>query len=196
MAKRTGDKYTAILDAAVRVIATHGYHGAQMSRIARTAGVAIGTLYLYFDNKQDLLLSLFRERLGGIIAAAKSRMDVACDPRDKLRQLVEYHLRALGHDWEFAVVTQIELRQPERGMRRQITEIMRQYFAVIDGVVSEGQAAGVFRRDLDPKLMRNLIFGTLDQQVTAWVMSGGRFDLTELVEPITGMFLDGVATEK
>lgn len=193
MSRRTGDKARAIMDAAVSVFAEQGYHQAQMARIARVAGVAGGTIYLYFRNKQDLLISLFRDRLGRLIERCLSESEGFTDPIDRLRAFVAHHLGALGANREFAVVTQIELRQADPEIRRAISEIMRGYFAVIDGIIADGQASGCIRPEIPPRLIRNMIFGTLDQLVTAWVISGASYDLAALAEPTSDMLLGGIA---
>ncbi len=191
MAQKGGDKYAAILDAAQTIIARQGYHRSQISRIAAEAGVAAGTVYLYFQNKPDLLVSLFRNRLGVLIERARSSLLEVSDPREKLRIFIGHHLHWLGCDKDLAAVTQIELRQAEPDVQRQISEIMKGYFEVIDGIVEEGQRQGLFRQ-VDSRQVRNMVFGTIDQTVTAWVLSGNRFDLEALAEPTFELIAGGV----
>lgn len=191
MAIKGGDKYAAILDAAQAVIARHGYHRSQISRIAAEAGVAAGTVYLYFENKPDLLISLFRARLGVLIEWARTSLFEHADPREKLRRFIGQHLHWLANDKELAAVTQIELRQAEPDVQHRISEIMKGYFQVIDEIVEEGQRQGLFRR-VDSRQIRNMIFGTIDQTATAWVLSGNRFDLEALAEPTYQLIAGGV----
>lgn len=191
MGQRVGDKYAAILDAAESVIASQGYHRAQISRIAQEAGVAAGTVYLYFQNKSDLLVCLFRDRLGLLIEEARSGYSGVEDAREKLRIFIAGHLRALARRRELALVTQIEMRQADKEVQHQISQIMKGYFHVIDEIILEGQAGGLFR-EADPRQIRNLVFGTLDQTVTAWVLSGFKFDLEALAEPTYALIADGV----
>lgn len=191
MATRGGDKYAAILDAAQRVIAQNGYHRAQISRIAAEAGVAAGTVYLYFQNKPDLLICLFRERLGMMIREARESIAGASDAREKLKSFIASHFRVLGTSSDLAAVTQIEMRQADTGVQQQISQMTKGYLQVIDEIVLEGQAQGILRR-VDPRQVRNLIFGTLDQTVTAWVMAKFRFDLQVLAEPTFALIAGGV----
>src|SRR4051794_14081424 len=72
--KKNKPKYMQIIDAAVVVIAEHGYHQAQVSKIAKQAGVADGTIYLYFKNKEDILISLFEEKMGTYIEKIEAMM--------------------------------------------------------------------------------------------------------------------------
>lgn len=192
MAQRSGDKYAAILDAAQAVIARQGYQGAQISRIAAEAGVAAGTVYLYFKNKPDLLVCLFRERLGGLIEQARDYLAKATDPREMLRRFIRSHLKSLAACQDLAVVTQIEMRQAETDVQREISQIMKGYFTVIDEIIIEGQRTGLFTKAVDHKQIRNVVFGTLDQTVTAWVLSGFQFDLEALAEPTYRLITGGV----
>lgn len=195
MAVRSGGKYAAILDAAEHVIAQQGYHAAQISRIAAEAGVAAGTVYLYFKNKADLLICLFRERLKLLIEEMRTSVDSARDPREKIRRVVQQHFVSLGRRPDLAAVTQIEMRQADTGVQQQISALMKGWFQVVDEVIAEGQAAGLFTRKVPAKQIRNLIYGTLDQTVTAWVLSGRRFDLEALVDSTYMLIMYGMAQE-
>ncbi|WP_139491563.1 TetR/AcrR family transcriptional regulator [Brevibacillus dissolubilis] len=192
MAKKTGEKYQAIINAAVRVIAQHGYHNAQVSRIAREAKVADGTIYLYFENKDDILISLFNEKMGQFIATCRDLCNKADTVEQKIYVLVHSHLSQLANDKEFSVVTQIELRQSNPVVSKGIGEVLKQYFSLIDDVIREGVEAGVFRDDVDVRLARTMVFGTLDQTVTAWVMRQCKHDLVSQVDPIHNLFLNGL----
>lgn len=192
MSTRSGDKYAAILDAAQHVIARQGYHNAQISRIAAEAGVAAGTVYLYFENKPDLLICLFRERLKLLVSEIKEAIGDAADPREKLRRAIAQHLRSLGTRPELAAVTQIEMRQADTQVQQRISALMQDWFGVIDQIIAEGQASRLFTREVPSKQIRNLIFGTLDQTVTAWVMSGYKFDIQALAEPTYRLIAHGV----
>lgn len=192
MGKRVGDKYQALIDAAVQVFAEHGYHNAQISRIAQAAGVAGGTVYLYFKNKQDLLVSVFQERLGCLVRDTEAKLAQVDDPREKLAVFVRQHYEALDKDPAFATVTQVELRQSDPEIRVAISRVMKDYFNIIDRIVAEGQRSGAIRKDLSPRMVRNLIFGTLDQNVTAWVLSGRKHHLVSLAEPTYQLFAEGI----
>lgn len=182
MAQRgAGDKLTAILDAAEVVFARQGYHAAQMARIAQEAGVATGTIYLYVKNKPDLLICLFRDRLAMIVAEARATCSKGATPVEELRLFVANHFRLMARSPGMAMVTQIEMRQAETAVQQEIAAIMQTWFAVIDEIVARGQAAGLFR-PIFPKQIRNMVFGTLDQTVTAWVLSGCKFDLEALTD--------------
>lgn len=192
MAKKTGEKYQAIIDAAVRVIAKHGFHNAQVSRIAREAGVADGTIYLYFENKEDILISLFNEKMGQFIETCRERISAEESVERKLYVLVHAHLGQLASYPEMAIVTQIELRQSNPQVSQGIGDVLKRYFNLIDEIVTEGMETGVFRSDVDVRMARMMIFGTLDETVTSWVMKQCKYNLVSLADPIHNLFLYGL----
>jgi TetR/AcrR family fatty acid metabolism transcriptional regulator len=178
-------RQTAILAAATRAFAAAGYHRTQVARVAREAGVADGTIYLYFRSKQELLVGLFRQGIGAFLDGLEAALAAAPDAAARLGALVAHHLAYLGQRFDLAVVTQVELRQSDPDLRQAIGAIIRPYFDRIERLVGEGCAAGAFDPHLDVKVARRMIFGTLDEQVTAWVRNGGRFDLSALAPEVT-----------
>ncbi|OYD08337.1 TetR/AcrR family transcriptional regulator [Paludifilum halophilum] len=192
MAKRTGEKYEAIIDAAVRVIAKYGYHQAQVSKIAREANVADGTIYLYFENKDDVLISLFNEKMGSFISDVETALDKISSPVEQLRELIRLHLAYLENDHQLAIVTQIELRQSNPEVRKKIGLILKKYLEVIDQVIQSGVEQQLFRSDFDSRTARRMIFGTIDETVTSWIMKDCKYSLMDQVDPILRLFLGGV----
>ncbi|WP_134684738.1 TetR/AcrR family transcriptional regulator [Brevibacillus migulae] len=192
MAKKTGEKYQAIIEAAVTVIAKHGYHNAQVSRIAKEAKVADGTIYLYFENKDDILISLFEEKMGQFIETCRGRIAEADTLEQKLYVLVKSHLGQLAQDPDMAKVTQIELRQSNPEVSKAIMEVVKHYFDLIDEVIVAGIEEGAFRPDIDKRIARMMIFGTLDEAVSSWVMKQCKYDLVSSVDPIHNLFLYGL----
>ncbi|MBX5464497.1 MAG: TetR/AcrR family transcriptional regulator [Clostridia bacterium] len=186
------ERYREILRAAVHVIAARGYHGARISDIAREAGVADGTVYLYFRNKQEVLIAVFRDGIGRYLRNLEERLEGAADAREELGILVETHLGDLGSRREFAQVTQIELRQSDGEIRRAIDAIMDPYFRRIDRIIERGREEGVFLPDVDRRVARRMIFGTLDQCVTSWVMSRHPYDLASIAPEVTRLLLGGL----
>jgi TetR/AcrR family fatty acid metabolism transcriptional regulator len=194
MAKRIGEKYDAIINAAVKVIASNGYHNAKVSQIAKQAGVADGTIYLYFENKDDVLISMFNEKISRFVDDVRSRLAAIDSPEDKLKELVRMHFTFLTTDPNMAIVTQIELRQSDRASRVEIGKVVKTYLDIIDELIEDGVKAGAFRQGMDVRLARKMIFGTLDEMVTSWVMKDMKYDLTALADPIFEMFLKGIST--
>lgn len=193
MAKRTGGKYEAIIEAAVRVIAEHGYHNAQVSKIAREAKVADGTIYLYFKNKDDVLISLFNEKMGSFIACVEDEISKEASPVEQLRKLIQLHFGYLEKDHKLALVTQIELRQANPEVRKGIGKILKRYLNLIEGILEKGIRSGEFCENLDVRIARKMIFGTLDETVTSWIMNDFKYGLFNQADAIHRLFIHGMS---
>ncbi|WP_366922567.1 TetR family transcriptional regulator [Metallumcola ferriviriculae] len=195
MPKRKGEKYEAIIDAAVKIFARHGYYGAQVTKIAKEAGVADGTIYLYFENKEDILISLFTEKMGRFIAAVSQELSSQEDAVEQLHTLVRRHFSHLAADADLAVVTQIELRQSDPQIRQGISQPLKKYFEAIEKVVENGKLTGQFNDWIDVKTARKMIFGTMDEVVTCWVLSQKEYSLLSLVEPVLKILSSGIVAK-
>ncbi|WP_017756053.1 TetR/AcrR family transcriptional regulator [Calidifontibacillus oryziterrae] len=191
--KRNKPKYRQIIDAAVVVIADNGFHQAQVSKIAKKAGVADGTIYLYFKNKEDILISLFEDKMGQFTEKIEEVIAGKSNSVEKLLALVKMHLYQLADDPNLAIVTQIELRQSNTELRVKINEVLKDYIKIIDQVLRQGIEEGLFKENLNVKLARQMIFGTLDEVVTNWVMNEQKYDLREIVEPVHQLLIDGIS---
>jgi TetR/AcrR family fatty acid metabolism transcriptional regulator len=189
--KRNKPKYKQIIDAAVVVIAENGYHAAQVSKIAKTAGVADGTIYLYFKNKEDILVSLFEEKLGLFVEKLENKISSIPSAAEKLYTLVEMHFQHLASDHHYAIVTQLEVRQSNKELRARINEVLKGYLALIDHIVKSGMESAEFNQELDVRLARQMIFGTIDETVTSWVMNDQKYDLLKLVQPVGQLLING-----
>lgn len=192
MAKKTGEKYDAIIEAAVKVIAQHGYHNSQVTKIAREAQVADGTIYLYFENKDDILISVFRTKMTDFVEQVRKKIEEVETAEEKLYQLVHMHFKQIISNHDLAIVTQIELRQSNRKIRKGIGSTLKKYHQLIEEVIEVGIKEGTFHQAIDVRLMRQMIFGTLDETVTSWVMKDMKYDLLKVVQPIYFLIANGV----
>lgn len=187
LTKKRGEKFDLILEAAIKVFAEKGFAYARVSDVAKGAGVADGTIYLYFNSKEDILISLVEEKMTLFVYSLAKDLSKEEDYFQKLRKIVGTHLAFLGGDRDLAMVTQIEMRQSDSGIRLALSEPIRRYFRLIEEVVREGQSKGDFASDIDPSLLRKMIFGTLDEVITRWVLAQRNADLKEMVEPVFAM---------
>ncbi len=188
------DKYYAILEGAMKVFAENGFHKSQVSRIAKEAGVADGTIYLYFKKKEDILTSLFQEKLGELVEKFNLAVRESTSPKDALRKICEIHFSELENNIHMAYLTQIELRQSDLELRKEIGLALKRYIILIENILEKGKNDGSFRSDLDVKLVRLLIFGGMDEVVTSWLISGQKYSLTAQVGPTLDFFLRGIET--
>ncbi|RSK28079.1 TetR/AcrR family transcriptional regulator [Bacillus sp. HMF5848] len=189
--KKNRPKYKQIIDAAVIVIAENGYHQAQVSKIAKQAGVADGTIYLYFKNKEDILISLFQEKMGTFVEKIEGEIAGLEKATEKLLLLVQKHFALLADDHHLAIVTQLELRQSQKDLRYKINEVLKGYLRIVDQILQVGKENGEFDPDLDIRLARQLVFGTIDETVTTWVMNEQKYSLTDLAERVHKLLING-----
>ncbi|PYR93234.1 MAG: TetR family transcriptional regulator [Acidobacteria bacterium] len=188
-----GDKRDAILRAATDVFASRGFFNAQVADVARAAGVAAGTVYLYFRSKDDLLVSIFDRTMREWIEEGRASVAPIKDPVERLRAIARVHLGRMGRDRSLAVVFQVELRQSTKFMERFSATALREYLGIIREVIVEGQATGAFRREINPTLAAKLFFGGLDEMATNWILSARRYAPVNDVDAIIEMFVRGVA---
>ncbi|TXL62530.1 TetR/AcrR family transcriptional regulator [Cerasibacillus terrae] len=193
--KKNKPKYKAIIEGAVQVIAENGYHASKVSTIAKKSGVADGTIYLYFKNKEDILISVFKEKMGQFIQEIAKATEKENDVQSKLLTLIQLHFEQLAVDHHLAIVTQLELRQSDPKIRAQINDVLKVYLDVIDSILEEGMEKKLFRNDLHVPLMRQMIFGTLDETVTNWVMKNQKFDLVRLAPDVHKLLMNGLKSE-
>lgn len=185
-------KRDAILDAATQVFAERGFFGAQVADVARRAGVAAGTVYLYFRGKDDLLISLFNRTMREAIDEGRHLLTTVSDPVARLQRFAELHLGRLGRDRALAVVFQVELRQSTKFMAEFSTTRLREYLGLIRDTIALGQARGDFRTDVSPTLCAKLLFGALDEMATNWILSKRRYKLAPMADEVLDIFLNGV----
>lgn len=189
-------KYQQIIEAALEVIAENGYHASQVSKIAKKANVADGTIYLYFKNKEDILISVFRERMGLFINKIEKATREKETSTEKLKTLIEMHYSQLTESPFLAKVTQLELRQSKTELRREINKVLKSYLNVIDSIIEQGIRENEIRDDIHPRLIRQMIFGTIDETVTTWVMKSERYELIEQTEGVHELLIHGLCKQE
>ena len=192
---RDPDKPQQIIDAAIRVFARTGYYNSRVSDIAREAGIASGTIYLYFKTKEEILVTLFREKMAGFVAHQRREIGGEPDPVVKIRRLVGVHFGVLEQNPELAEVVQVELRQGNKFFRGASAHEVSAYFELIGSVLEEGVAAGCFRSDLPVKVATKVLFGAMDQMATSWVLGKRGYRLADTAEEVATIFLKGVTRD-
>ena len=186
------DKREAILRAATTVFARNGYFNSKVADIAREAGIADGTVYLYFKSKEEILHSVFDRSVEEALEAARQRVKLIEDPREKLRQIAHLHLERLGADRDLAVVFQVELRGSTKFMEEFSAAGFAEYLALIRSTFEEGQRAGMFRAELNARVVAKILFGALDEMATNWILSKRRYKLAPMADQVLDIFLNGV----
>jgi len=189
---REGDKYQRIIDAAIEVIAEKGFHNSRVSDIAERAGVADGTVYLYFKSKEQILMTALDSAFEAFYRRAKEELTGSSDAPAQLRILARLHLRELSQNRSLAVVLQTELRQSAKFLAEFSQRELKGYFNLIREIIRKGQQTGSIRPDVPDKLAAACLFGALDELVTAWVLSSRESDLAAAADPVVDLLLSGM----
>ena len=189
---RGTSKRERILRAAIDVFAKNGYFTAKVSEIAKAAGVADGTIYLYFNGKEDLLTTIFREHTRGYLQSLERDLGSVRRPEEQLRIAIRHHLETLGRDRALAVVSQVELRHSLKYMSLLSQSEVADYLNMIRKIVEHGQSEGVFRRTLHPQLVAKSVFGILDEMVTSWILSEKDYNPADQADQIADFVLNGL----
>jgi len=187
-----GEKRDLILRAATKVFAQNGYFQSQVADVARVAGVAAGTVYLYFKSKDDLLVSIFERSMNDVLAEGRAAVEDITDPAARLSKLAHLHLERLGRDKDLAVVFQVELRQSVKFKERFSETFLQDYFKLIRQAIADGQQSGAFRKDISATTATKIFFGALDEMATNWVLSRRKYDLNAEADAVVDLFINGV----
>ena len=186
------DKRTAILSAATKVFAAKGFFSSKVSDIAAAAGIADGTVYLYFKGKDEILHSIFDRAMAEFIDEGKSELIKLDSPESKLRKVAELHLARLGADRDMAIVFQVELRGSTKFMLDFSAAGFSEYLDIIKQTIEEGQRQGSFRKDIKPIVAAKILYGSLDEMVTNWILSKNDYPLAPMADEVMKIFFGGV----
>jgi TetR/AcrR family fatty acid metabolism transcriptional regulator len=194
--ENTSDKYHRILEAAVKVFAKQGFFQATISQIAKEAGVADGTIYLYFKNKDDILVNFFSYKTKQVFERFREDVDKADNAIDKLRNLIRRHLEEFQRDRNLAVVYQAETHSISRIAEDQIREMAKMYYDIVSEIVELGQDEGCMRRDLYIGLVKRFILGAVDEVINTWLHSGRKYDLVSMADPLIELIIRGIGMQQ
>jgi TetR/AcrR family fatty acid metabolism transcriptional regulator len=190
---KTADKHAKIIRAATKVFAKKGFFNARISDIAKEAKVADGTIYLYFNNKYDMLLSVFEEKIGKLVEQITAQLENETDPRRMLELYIVNHLREMKKNKNLAEVIQIELRQTNKMIKDYRNNKFSEYLNIISNIIREGQKQKVFRQDILPGIAKRAIFGALDEIARIWNISiDTDYQIEEIENQVIRIFLLGL----
>ncbi len=190
---KTVDKHSKIIYAATKVFAKKGFFNARISDIAKEAKVADGTIYLYFNNKLDILISVFEEEIGTLIEQVSKALAVETDPRKQLEIFATKHLTMMKKNKNLAEVIQIELRQSAKLIKEYRNNKFNEYIGIVSTIIKEGQAQHIYRADIKPGIAKRAFFGALDEISRVWSLSlETDYTVEELIGQIMAIFLSGM----
>ncbi len=186
-------KRERILQAAISVFAERGFYNAKMEDIARAAGVAVGTTYLYFENKDDLMISIFEEEMAPIIKRMREAMAAQSTATEKLAAFIRSHLQFVERNPDMAHLLEVEVRFCSKFILGYQGSSFKEYLDLIAAALVEGQITGEFDPAIHPTVFKQLVFGAVDQMATAYTISRSKgFRLSSHAEEITAVFLNGI----
>ncbi|MCR4439697.1 MAG: TetR/AcrR family transcriptional regulator [bacterium] len=188
------DKRERIMKSAMKMFAKKGFYNTKVSEIARGAGVADGTTYLYFKSKDDILISLFETQMEPILAQVRQELAKESTATDKLRRFAQLHFQMVEKNQDLAMVIVVELRQSAKFMHEYPGTKFKEYLDVIGAIIEEGQQSGELRSDIHPSIAKQVIFGALDGLATNWILAKrSKRGLSDLADQVADFFVRGVA---
>jgi TetR/AcrR family fatty acid metabolism transcriptional regulator len=186
------EKRRRILRAAIDEFARKGYFSTRMSDVAKSAAVADGTLYLYFEGKEHLLTSIFDDVLSRAVARGRSEISNVVSPLERLRIVLRLHLETLADDRALAHVLQIETRHSRRFMNLLTQGRLGDYLDLLRSLIADGQAVGEIRRDVSPGFATNIVFGAVDEIVNSWLLADEPGELVRFLDPLMDFLSNGM----
>jgi len=193
MRYKSDEKYRKIIAAATKIFAQKGFFKAKVSEIAKEAGIADGTVYIYFKHKDDILISLFEEKMQEVLDNMKGQIDQETDPLKKIERFALVHLQLIEDHKDIAEIIQVELRQSSMFMKNYHNTKFFEYLNIISSIIQEGKEKGVIREDIIPGIAKRAFFGALDEMSRFWVLSKKpKYDIQTASRQITNFFIHGI----
>jgi len=195
--KRKKNKHHRIIEAAIKVFAKYGFYNSKVSEIARVAQVADGTIYLYFHNKDDILITLFEEIMQDVLNRVQAAIALETDPTRKLERFAEAHLNLVKENQEVSEIIQVEIRQSSKFMRGYNNIKFAKYLNIISEIIKEGQKQGLLRSEIKLDIAKRAFFGALDEMSRYWVLSSSKkYSTKSASKEISAIFLRGMLTDQ
>ncbi|MGD8229475.1 MAG: TetR/AcrR family transcriptional regulator [Desulfobacteraceae bacterium] len=196
MKNKSNEKYYRIINAATKIFAKKGFYQAKVSEIAKEAKVADGTIYLYFENKDSILISLFEEQMRRVLDNMREEVSKETDAVKKIEKFALNHLKLIEQNKDVAEIIQVELRQSSKFMKEYKNEKFAEYLNLIGDIIQEGQEKGIFKEDIIPGIAKRAFFGALDEMSRFWVLSSRRkYDIETAAKQISEYFLSGLVND-
>ncbi|HEX2092637.1 MAG TPA: TetR/AcrR family transcriptional regulator [Longimicrobiaceae bacterium] len=182
-----------ILDSAVREFADHGFFAARISDIAAGAGVAEGTIYLYFPSKDDLLLTAFRERVNEFCDSVRDVLRAEAPFPERLASFIRMQFESIEAQPALATVLLLESRQSSKFYGGAVRDVLRAYSGAIDQLLESGRVQGMIRDEVDIPLARRMLIGALEEIELAWLLGDHSRPLVPSAPQVAATFFRGLA---
>jgi TetR/AcrR family fatty acid metabolism transcriptional regulator len=182
----------SIIQAAIEVFSKKGFQAAGISEIAQRAGVADGTIYQYFKNKEDLFFSIPVEKTNEFRSKVELHLNGISGALNKLRKFVWYFLYFFKTNPEYGRLLLLEMRVSKSFVRTKTYDFLKQSVSSVLEIITKGQKEGVIRKDVDTYLLRHLVLGILEHMVTRWLLKGGKYDLLQHHQEVSRLLIEGL----
>ncbi|PKN62019.1 MAG: TetR/AcrR family transcriptional regulator [Deltaproteobacteria bacterium HGW-Deltaproteobacteria-15] len=182
----------SIIQAAIEVFSKKDFKSASISEIAEKAGVADGTIYQYFRNKEDLFFSIPIEKTNEFRSQLELHLEGISGALNKIRKFVWYFLYFFKTNPGYGRILMLEMRVSRSFVKTETYGFLKQSVGQVLDVIIEGQKEGVIRRDTDIYILRHLVLGTLEHMVSRWLLKGGKYDLLERHQEVSRIIIDGL----
>ena len=182
----------AIIQAAIEVFGKKGFKSASISEIAKKAGIADGTIYQYFKNKEDLLFSIPIEKTIEFSHQLDLHLEGILGALNKLRKFVWYYLYFFKTNPEYGRILMLDMRVSRSFVQTETYEFLKQAVGQSMNILVEGRKEGLIRQDTDIYVQRHMILGTLEHMVARWLLKGEEYDLLEYYEGACRILIDGL----
>lgn len=189
--REKSEKYYAILNGAGSVFSQYGFHKSTISQIAAEAGVADGTIYLYFKNKDDILYQFLQYKSTRFFQKMRDAVDSTENAESKLRNLIRCHLEEFQNDIHMAIIFQSEVRY-RRDIEHHVKDVSKMYLEFLSEIIEQGQMEGRLRQDLFVGLVKRFVLGAVEGVINTWVAADGKYDLTAMADPLVDLYLNGI----
>jgi TetR/AcrR family fatty acid metabolism transcriptional regulator len=191
---RNSNRKVQIIDAAIKVFADKGFYNATVADVARTAGIADGTIYLYFKNKDDLLISLFETKMEKILDRFTTALSPALSAKEKLKRFIQLHFQLIEEDQNLAEVFQVELRQSSKFLKDYHNQKFIDFLNVIGQIIKQGQLSGEFRSNIRINITKLAVFGAIDEIARQWILTPDpKSRLQDIARELINTFLYGLS---
>jgi len=202
--KKSVDKRQNILNAALKTFVKRGYPETRVAEIAAEAGVAEGTLYNYFQSKEELLLALFDEKWSQIIHGIKEKIRRLDDPNDKLKAIFSLVVRMFKKNRQLAELFMIDIKQSSIFLNNYTINRIVEFLDLIEEILEEGKRKGIYRKDLDARVAKMIIFGAAQGILLSWVLGESkadksrtfRFSLFSAAKTLKDIFKSGLVGDR
>jgi TetR/AcrR family fatty acid metabolism transcriptional regulator len=186
------EKYQRILDAAVEVIAENGYFNSPVSAIAARAGVADGTIYLYFKSKDDVLRTAIDKMFERFFGQVEREFETLHGPREQLEFIAQVHLETHAVNRNLAILMQTEVRQSAKFIAEFSHHHLVKYIGVVREIIRRGQKEGIFRADVSDGVVAHCMFGAIDELLSSAVFTGRIYDSKATAAQVMDVLLNGI----